>query len=145
MAKRSIFKDEVKDARLPLDGRILSCIDYNTAMVRETLDKCHDEAVKLAKDVQLLKEDEAYDAGVYVQVHNLQNSANSVAQLVGLLEMLLEHMTADLRVIYDKRRELYQQYLLRLAEQTELIRKEERKKIERERISRKRKEQSINL
>ncbi len=144
MARKSIFKDEVKDARLPLDGRILSCIDYNTAQVQNALKQCHYEAIKLSKDVQRLSDQEAYDAGVYVQVHNLQNSANSVAQFVGLLEMLLEHMTADLRIIYDKRRELYQQYLLRLAEQTELSRKEERKKIERERISRKRKEQSIN-
>ena len=123
---------------IPMDGTLLSEIDYGCAALAKALREKNMEIQILAENSQKIDEYAAAQLQVYKSAHNIKNAATELSNYLAISKMLLDNIRCDLNDIYNARKEWQRKEAVRvatLAENKTLIKQAE---IEKERIAKKR-------
>lgn len=122
----------------PLDGALLADLDYERAVLSKTITNIRSNVKVLTKSAIKLDEHDAKQLICGVQVHNIKNGATAIQTYIEMAEMLLVHMSDDLKTIHKRRKDFQRSYLFKLAQEEALRKEEEKRKADAERIAEKR-------
>lgn len=138
MAKEKNEKVVTIDQITPLDSAILSDIDYERRVAHKAIGGISDNVRILAESGLKLDMHDSRQLGVAMEVRNIQYNGTSIRQYLGIVQLLLEEMDRDLKMIHYKRKEFARALLLNRVRQEAAQKKEERRAKEAERIAEKR-------
>ena len=131
---------ELDEQFIPLDSAILADIDFFRAKLCAMV-KNHKEYIQaLAEQAQKLDNDDARKLECAIEVRDIKLSATALRQYMGIVDNLLDGITADMHAIHRKRKIFQQSYALNIAEAIEQQKKEARNEKERDRLREKRAE-----
>ena len=129
---------ELDEQFIPLDSAILADIDYFRAKLCEMHDEYKEFIQALAEKAQMLDNDDARKLESAIEVRDIKLSATALRQYFGIIGMLLDSLTGDMRTIRKKRKVFQQSYALHIANAIENQKRKNRAERERKRICKKR-------
>ena len=101
---------------IPLDEAKLCDVDYDRAALSTALNNIDINIKRLAESTMALSLFDARRLGAGIQLANMQKTATSIRQYLGLASMLLENYRSDLQFIYNRRKDFQRDVLIRMAE-----------------------------
>ena len=113
---------------VPLDQNVLSEIDYDRAKLTQVMEDIECNVRCLAANAMKLDIYDARKLGCSIQAANIQHTATSIRQYLGIARMLLDNVNSDMRFIYNRRKDFQRDFLLRLVD----IQQAQRDKVKRE-------------
>lgn len=122
----------------PLDGALLADLDYERAVLSKATANIRSNVKVLTKSAIKLDEHDAKQLICGVQVHNIKNGATAIQMYIEMAELLLVHMSDDLKTIHKRRKDFQRSYLFKLAQEEALRKEDEKRKADAERIAEKR-------
>ena len=138
MAKEKNEKVWTVEDITPLDGALLADLDYERAVLSKAIANIRSNVKVLTKSAIKLDDHDAKQLICGVQVHNIKNGATAIQMYIEMAELLLVHMSDDLKTIHKRRKDFQRSYLFKLAQEEALRKEEEKRKADAERIAEKR-------